>query len=143
MKKQIQLCILLALLSIFSHAAAVTANTGLPNEIIGSYWSPKKDAKIEIYMRGQLYFGTFIWVANPGKDIRNPVKALQGRDVLGIELLTGFAWSNGVYSGGEIYDPLTGKTYSCKLTLEGNKLKVRGYVGISLFGRTEYFERIQ
>ena len=140
--KKLQVNIILAVLSIFSQGFKMAAN-GSPDEIIGVYWSPNKDAKIEIYMQGQLYFGKFIWIANPRKDTKNPAKALQGRDVLGLELLTRFSWDNGVYSGGEIYDPETGKTYSCKMSLEGNKLKVRGYIGISLFGRTAYFERIK
>jgi len=142
MKKKFQVIIMLIVLAIFTQGFMLAA-TSTPDEIIGSYWSPNKDAKIEIYTKGHQYFGKFIWIAIPRKDTKNPVKALQDRDVLGLELLTGFAWDNGVYSGGEIYDPQTGKTYACKLTLEGCKLKVRGYVGISLFGRTEYFERIK
>jgi uncharacterized protein (DUF2147 family) len=142
MKKQLQVSTLLMVLAIFSQGFMLAA-TNTPDEIIGSYWSPNKDAKIEIYRQGHLYFGKFIWLDIPRKDTENPVKGLQARDVLGLELLTGFAWDNGVYNGGEIYDPQSGKTYACKLTIEGNKLKVRGYVGISLFGRTEYFERIK
>ena len=68
---------------------------------------------------------------------------MQNRDLLGLEFLTKFEYDDGVYDGGEIYDPETGKTYSCKMSLDGNTLKVRGYIGISLFGRTEYFERIK
>ena len=140
--KKVEIAISLALLSVFSQA--FTANKDhIPNEIIGLYWAPKKDAKIEIYSKGQQYFGKFVWLATPRKDLKNPTKALQNRGVLGLELLTGFSYSQGIYNGGEIYDPETGKTYSCKMNLEGNKLKVRGYIGISLFGRTEYFERIK
>jgi uncharacterized protein (DUF2147 family) len=140
--KKVQVSIVLTLLTLFSQAFVVTKNLS-PNEIIGIYWSPKKDAKIEIYLKGQQYFGKFIWLATPKKDTENPVKELQSRDVLGLELLTKFSYNDGTYSGGEIYDPKTGKTYSCKMNLEGNRLKVRGYIGISLFGRTEYFERIK
>jgi uncharacterized protein (DUF2147 family) len=132
----------LAILSILSLGFTASRENS-PNDIIGFYWSPKKDAKIEIYLRGQEYFGKFIWIAKPRKDIKNPVKALQSRDVIGLELLTRFTCNNEIYTGGEIYDPETGKTYSCKMSLEDNKLKVRGYIGISLFGRTEYFERIK
>ncbi|MEO5683206.1 MAG: DUF2147 domain-containing protein [Chitinophagaceae bacterium] len=142
MKKQIQVTSLVLILTIFCLGFSA-ATTDSPDQIIGFYWSPDKDAKIEIYMRGQLYFGRFMWLANPRKDVNNPEKALQARNVLGLELLTRFVWNNGIYSGGEIYDPQTGKTYACKLSIEGNKLKVRGYVGISLFGRTAYFERIK
>ena len=140
--KKVQLSILLVLFSFFSQGFT-TARQISPNDIIGIYWSPKKDAKIEIYLKGQKYFGKFVWVAKPRKDIENPTKALQSRDILGLELLTGFSYDDGSYSDGKIYDPETGKTYSCNMSLDGNKLKVRGYIGFSLFGRTEYFERIK
>ncbi|MEO5996720.1 MAG: DUF2147 domain-containing protein, partial [Chitinophagaceae bacterium] len=108
----------------------------------GLYWSPQKDAKIQIYKKDNQYYGKSIWVATPRKDTRNPNKSLSTREVLGIELLTDFSYSDGVYNEGKIYDPQTGKTYNCKMNLIGNVLKVRGYIGISLFGRTELFERL-
>ena len=131
-----------ALILFLSHSFAQTKMIS-SNEITGIYWSPKKNAKIEIYAKGDYYFGKSIWVANPRKDTKNPKQSLRQRDVLGIELLTDFSFNNGVYSNGEIYDPESGKTYDCKMTLDGDRLKVRGYVGISLFGRTEIFERVK
>lgn len=47
-----------------------------------------------------------------------------------------------VYTGGTIMDPKSGKEYSCKLTLEGTKLKVRGYIGSPLLGRTQVWHRV-
>lgn len=119
------------------------SKTAESDKIIGIYWSPKKEAKIEIYKKGDSYFGKSIWVAIPKKDIENPNVALRKRDILGIGLLTNFSYSDGEYSNGMIYDPESGKTYNCKMSLIGDKLKVRGYIGISLFGRTEFFERIK
>ena len=140
--KKIVLSFYAALLFIISHGFA-QSNQAPADEITGLYWSPKKDAKIEIYKRGEHYFGRSVWVAMPRKDNKNPNETLQIRDVLGIELLTNFSFDNGTYTKGEIYDPESGKTYDCKMTLDGNNLKVRGYIGISLFGRTEIFERIK
>jgi len=114
-----------------------------PNSIIGIYWSPKKDAKVEIYQKAGRYFGKTIWVATPGKDVKNPKPSLRQRELLGLELFTNFSFDEGEYEDGEIYDPATGKTYDCKMTYNGDQLKVRGYIGISLFGRTEYFQRIR
>ena len=133
---------LLAIITILSSSSFVAGIIG-PNDITGLYWSPKKDARIEIYRKGKEYYGKFVWLANPRKDSENPDESLQNRDVLGLEFLSGFTFDDGEYTGGRIYDPETGKTYSCKMSIAGNKLKVRGYVGISLFGRTEYFERIK
>lgn len=138
MKLQIVVC-LLGLLS----QSFITTDGHTPNEILGYYWSPEKDAKIQIYLKGQEYFGKFVWLAKPRKDIKNPDKALRNRDILGMELLKGLTYDDGSYSGGDIYDPESGKTYSCKMSFDGSRLKVRGYIGFSLFGRTEYFERIK
>jgi uncharacterized protein (DUF2147 family) len=56
-------------------------------------------------------------------------------------LLIVFASADVFWEDGKIYDPKNGKTYSCKMTLEGNELKVRGYVGFSLLGRTTVWTR--
>lgn len=112
------------------------------DKILGVFWSPKKDAKIEIYKKGSFYYGKSIWVATLRKDTENPNDVLQKRDILGIELLSNFKYNDGEYTNGRIYDPESGKTYDCKMNLLGNKLKVRGFIGISLFGCTEIFERI-
>jgi uncharacterized protein (DUF2147 family) len=131
----------------FSIAFLLFINCGFaqtrPDQILGVYWSPKKDAKIEIYKKDDRYFGKSVWVATPKKDIENPDKQLRQRDMLGVNLLTNFSYDDGAYSGGEVYDPANGKTYSCKISFIGQNLKVRGYIGISLFGRTEIFERIK
>lgn len=113
------------------------------DKIIGVFWSPKKDAKIEIYKKGNTFSGKSIWVAAPRKDIENPNVSLRKREILGIEILSNFTYKNEEYSNGFIYDPESGKTYNCKMSLNGDKLKVRGYIGISLLGRTEIFERIK
>ncbi|MFT3678880.1 MAG: DUF2147 domain-containing protein [Ferruginibacter sp.] len=113
------------------------------DKIVGLYWSPKKDAKLQVYKKGDHFFGRSVWLSVHRKDSRNPDAALRNRELLGIELLSNFSYSNGTYTGGKIYDPESGKTYDCRITWAGEDLKVRGYIGISLFGRTEIFERIQ
>ena len=139
MKKIIILC---SALTIFLTVAFAKANPGTGDKIIGIYWSPNKDAKIEIYKKGDRYFGKSIWTATKRKDLNNPNPTLRDKDLLGAELFKNFSYKDGAYEDGEIYDPESGKTYDCKMTLSGKTLKVRGYIGISLFGRTEVFERI-
>ena len=139
MKKTISLIVSLVLLS----SAFAYFHSKSADEIIGVYWSPEKDAKIEIFKRDNRYYGRSVWVAAMRKDVKNPDETLKRREVLGIELLTGFLFTDNSYANGKIYDPETGKTYECKMTLTENILKVRGYIGISLFGRTETFERIK
>ena len=49
-----------------------------------------------------------------------------------------------MWSGGRIYNPEDGKTYKCKLTLkDDNTLTVRGYVGLTIFGKTQYWTRVR
>ena len=77
-------------------------------------------------------------------DKNNPDKVLQSRPDLGLELLKDFTFNgDNVYDDGTIYDPKNGKTYSCKMTLDGNNLRIRGYVIFSLFGRTEVWTRVK
>ena len=139
MKKLISLTLALSML--FTLAVA-QSNQTIADNIIGIYWAPKKDAKIEIYKKGNKYFGKSIWLLIVKKDLNNPNTSLRERELLGIELFTNFLYKNGTYDDGKIYDPESGKTYDCKMSFNGKILKVRGYIGISLFGRTEIFERI-
>ena len=128
---------------IFSYGESYSQGNSInPDKIVWLYWSPNKDAKIKIYKRGDKYFGNFQWMATPRKDTKNPDQALQQRDILGLEFLSGFSYSNNEYTGGKIYDPKSGKTYDCKMYLKNGDLQVRGYIGLSIFGRTEVFERI-
>ena len=113
------------------------------DKILGIYLSPAKDAKIELYKKAGKYFGKTIWLQVAKKDDQNPDKSLRQRELVGLDLFTSFKYDDGIYSGGEIYDPTNGKTYSCKISFAGVDLKVRGYIGISLFGRTELFQRIK
>ena len=139
MKKIISFCFTLTMLLSVSFAKS---DAGAADKIIGVYWSPKKDAKIEIYKKGDRYFGKSIWTENKTKDLKNPDPSLRKREILGTELFTNFIYKDGTYEDGKIYDPESGKTYDCKMSFNGKNLKVRGYVGISLFSRTEIFERI-
>jgi uncharacterized protein (DUF2147 family) len=50
---------------------------------------------------------------------------------------------NHLWTGGAIYDPASGNTYHCTLSLDGeNRLRLRGYVGVPLFGRTTTWIRV-
>jgi uncharacterized protein (DUF2147 family) len=64
-----------------------------------------------------------------------------GQPVIGMTILWNLRRDGDVWEGGEILDPEEGKTYRCRLRVEGDKLEVRGYIGISLLGRTQVWER--
>ena len=76
-------------------------------------------------------------------DELNPDPALRSRLLLGLTIMDGFDYAGeGKWKNGRIYDPNSGKTYKCKLTLvDENTLELRGYIGISLLGRTETWAR--
>jgi uncharacterized protein (DUF2147 family) len=119
--------------------------------ILGSWSNPSGNDHILIYKKGNKYFGKLDWIKVPndegGKpkvDKKNPNDALKSRPMLGLELLKDFVFDgDDMYVDGNIYDPQNGKTYSCKMTLDGTKLKIRGYIGISLIGRTEVWTRVK
>ena len=76
-------------------------------------------------------------------DDKNPDPELRSRALLGLELFSGFEFDgDDRWINGTIYDPNSGKTYRCIITIrDRDTLRVRGYVGISLLGRTETWTR--
>jgi len=137
--------ILVALLISFD-----THSQNKADDIIGIWLtSGKEPAKIQIYKAGEKYYGKIIWLKNPtenGKqrtDGNNPDKSKRNNPIIGLLMLTGFKFDgDDEWKGGDIYDPESGNTYSSYLYLKDkNILKVRGYVGVSLFGRTETWTR--
>jgi len=119
--------------------------------IIGRWLSPNGEDQIQIYKKGNKYFGKLSWIKYPNDetgqsktDKKNPDPNLRSRQELGLELLKDFTFGgDNVYEDGTIYDPKSGKTYSCKMTIDGEKLKIRGYIGISLLGRSETWTRVK
>ena len=66
----------------------------------------------------------------------------KNKPILGLEILTGLEEKGDEWSGGKILDPRNGKEYNCFIKLiNPNKLKLRGYIGVSLFGKTKYWKR--
>lgn len=120
------------------------------DEVIGFWLTDDGKAKVEIYKDQGKYNGKIVWLKEPlneaGKpkmDKENPDKALKSRPIIGMNLIQGFEYEDGKWEMGEIYDPENGKTYSSKMTLKRGKLEVRGYIGISMFGRTVVWTRTQ
>lgn len=114
--------------------------------IIGEWINEKKDAKIQIYKEGTAYFGKILWgTGSETKDVKNPDVKLKDRDVVGLVILKNFIFDgDSTWKDGTIYDPREGKTYSCKITQKGkDKINIRGFIGISMFGRTEVWTRIK
>lgn len=68
----------------------------------------------------------------------------KGKSLVGMDILWDLKKSGNVWEGGEILDPKKGKVYDCKIELDGkDKLKVRGFVGVSMFGRTQIWYKVK
>ncbi|RXH56036.1 hypothetical protein GRAN_2893 [Granulicella sibirica] len=75
-------------------------------------------------------------------DAMNPDATLRDRPLCGLRIGDGFKPdSPTTASGGQIYDPMSGKTYSAKMESKGDTLKLRGYIGVPTLGRTETWTR--
>ncbi len=153
-------------LSVFS--AQVTTSQGIEGYWLKETEDPHKSAVIHIYRNGTVYDGRILKLRYPafadgekahdgrvvpselvGKvkmDVLNPDRALQQRPIEGLPVISGFrAESAYEWGSATIYNPEDGKTYKCKATLseDGKSLKVRGFIGISLLGRTQTWTRLR
>ncbi len=106
--------------------------------ILGTYLNEEQTAHIEIFKEGTVYSGRIVWHKANRKDYKNPDPALQDRPLVGLVLAEGFVYDpqEKEWNSGKVYAPDDGKTYHGYLWLEDGVLKLRGYVGIPLFGRT-------
>jgi uncharacterized protein (DUF2147 family) len=113
----------------------------------GLWWNDDRSGIVELIVSEQGITGLTRWGEKPETDRHNPDPALQKRSLKGITFLWGFTYDakGNTWKDGKVYDPNNGKTYSAKIDLDksGNRLEMRGYVGISLFGRTAIFERVK
>jgi uncharacterized protein (DUF2147 family) len=67
----------------------------------------------------------------------------KNKSILGLIVIKGLTKDGSEYNSGEILDPKNGKLYKCALSLDSkDKLKIRGYIGFSLLGRTQYWYRV-
>jgi uncharacterized protein (DUF2147 family) len=132
-----------ALLMLFFNSQAGHAQQK-PDAIIGEWLTAAKDGKIQIFKTGNKFFGKVTWGNRPnGKDTQNPDPSLRNQDIIGSIILKDFTFNGkDKWEDGTIYDPNNGKVYSCIIRLKNEKtLEVRGYIGISLLGRTEVWTR--
>ena len=121
------------------------------DDILGIWLNANGMGQIQIYKEGSKYFGKLYWLkepngpkGNPKMDINNPDPALRSKPLLGTVLLRDFVYDDGEWNSGRIYDPQNGKDYKCYIKLkDGKTLNLRGYIGISLLGRTEVWSRVK
>ncbi len=149
------------ILVIILAATGVAIAAGPGDEIIG-LWATDPEADgglshVDVVKNDGEYSATIVWLIEPiypsddkhgmgGQtkvDRYNPDPNKNELPIIGLEIMRGFTFDGDKsWVGGKVYDPDNGKTYKCKMkfTKEGN-LKVRGYIGVPMIGRTTIWTR--
>jgi len=144
---------IIALLLCFALSGSQSA-AGEELSPLGVWATDGNDSHVKIENCGTNLCGTIVWLKDPlgddggpAVDSRNSDPSLRGRKLVGLRLLSGFEKNSddsNVWKDGHIYDPDDGRTYSCNLTVQDkNTLRVRGYFGFSLLGKTQIWNRVQ
>jgi uncharacterized protein (DUF2147 family) len=136
---------------------AITSYASSPDDILGVWLNQEKDATIEIFKCGEKYCGKVVWLKDPNYpegskegipgtpklDHNSPNPELRKAPVIGLQIVHDFAFAgDNRWKNGKVYDPKNGKTYSGKMTLVSpTELHLRGFIGISLIGRTAVWTR--
>lgn len=123
----------------------------LPDDILGTWWSPDKRGQLKFYKKDNKFFGKLVWSADdkPGQpklDSENPTVSMRSNRIVGVDIFKNLTYNatEHTYENGTVYDARSGYTYSCSLWVEGKDiLKVRGFMGFSLLGKTETFARVK
>jgi uncharacterized protein (DUF2147 family) len=107
----------------------------------------KAKSIVEVYETSGKIYGKVVEILeeeNKNRVCENCSGEDKNKPILGMIVIKGLSKVGTEYKKGKILDPKNGKLYQCFITLDGNdKLKVRGFIGISLFGRTQYWYRIK
>ncbi len=107
----------------------------------------KAKSIVEVYEKSGKIYGKVVEILeeeNKNRVCENCSGEDKNKPILGMIVIKGLSKVGKEYKKGKILDPKNGKLYQCFITLDGDdKLKVRGFIGISLFGRTQYWYRIK
>lgn len=119
--------------------------------LAGTWLKDDKAFKVRIEKQGERFFGKIIWMernhwadGSPKKDHLNPNPKLRSRSYIGIPVVLGLKYDgDDTWNDGKIYDPESGKTYDCRITLVNrNRAEIRAYIGFPWIGKSLYFNRV-
>lgn len=146
--KRTYLLLIICLLTLFSALTyadnspvglwkTIDDNTGKPRSLIRI--SDKNGELIATIEKG------FLPSDSPNDTCDKCTDERKGKLLLGMVIMDGMKQKGDMYEGGRILDPDNGKIYQCKIKIDAanNKLEVRGFIGISLFGRSQIWIRDQ
>ncbi len=141
---------LVMMLMAFAVPMAATENA---DAIVGTWLTSDKKAKVAVARTAAgTYEGTICWISDPldatgtaRHDTENPDAKLRAKPLVGLTILSGATFDKkSTWDDGTIYDPQSGSSYSCTVKLESpTVLKLHGYIGISLLGRTERWSKVE
>jgi uncharacterized protein (DUF2147 family) len=102
---------------------------------------------VEVYEKSGKIYGKVVEIlrADHKKDVCSKCEgAEKNKPIVGMIIINGLKKEDSEYNGGTILDPESGKKYKCYITLESaDKLKLRGYIGLSIMGRTQIWTRVK
>lgn len=136
---------------ILNISKAQTSELAESDKIIGVWEVGSGKARVKVTKYGDKYGGKIVWLKEPTYpdgtkkvDKNNPDETKRTTPLLGYNNLLGFSYKGkSEYDGGTIYDPENGSVYNCNISLkDDNTMEVRGYIGVSLFGRTDTWKRV-
>ena len=127
----------------FSMVLALVTMMAYAQDIKGKWITEAGDAHVEIYESNGKWNGKIVWLQKgpDTKDTHNNDEKLRSRKLMGVNILSGLTKKKEKWEGGRIYNPKNGKDYKCSMWLDGDKLKVRGHLGI--FYETQTWKRAQ
>jgi uncharacterized protein (DUF2147 family) len=145
--------LLLLLLALPLRASAADTATAAPDSPVGR-WKTIDDhtgqakAIVEIREDNGELDGRIVELFHPPSPHPLCIKctgALKDKPVMGMQILWGMRRDGSDWTGGHILDPETGNIYRCTIAIEngGKALRLRGYIGLSIFGRTEKWVRLE
>jgi len=137
--------------------AAPAFGSAEPGDIFGIWLTEGGSAKLEIYPCGDKACGKVTWLKQPNYmdnsdgpvgmekvDRKNADPALRNRPIVGMRVMEGLSLEGEWWRNGSCYDPQSGNTYQCKMRLTTpSELRLRGFIGISLIGRSYTLNREQ
>lgn len=125
---------------------SVFAQSNDAEKIIGTYMTDGNEGKVLIAKKNNKFYGTLVWTNIPDAlDKNNPDEGQRKNKLAGQVVLKDLEYTGkNVWENGTIYDPNSGKTYKCKVTIDAKgNLKVRGFIGISLAGKTTIWTKVK
>lgn len=109
--------------------------------------SGKATGRMRIYQQGNLYFGSNVALSPSDRAGERCTRCKDERNeqpLIGLVIMRNMRFDGGMYSGGDILDPSTGRVYSCEfhLTDGGQKMALRGFLGVPFLGGTQVWRRL-